>query len=318
MHQRALAKSLYQISASALGEMTIRILESANEHLPTIARLLNDEYRGSYEFIPFDEERVVAQIRKRNFKILVAEENGEILGLIGTRPEERSEEDIDWLAVRQGPDRRIIEDLLVKEVEKNVKSDTVSTAIDEGSSKIKDWTDRGYTLNPGWFRMSTQLSGPKQVPKVEEGIKLRSLRLEEEEELVALMNIGFGWERLERGVLEKWKSEDPPFREDWVQVAEIDERIVSAVVAKPDTDYNKYLHLKRGYLGPAATLPEFRNKQLASALTAQAMNLLLEKGMNSVRLGTSEQNLSSITLLRSLGFHVDIVRKILRKKLKNA
>jgi ribosomal protein S18 acetylase RimI-like enzyme len=317
MHQRALAKSLYQISASALGEMTIRILESANEHLPTIARLLNDEYRGSYEFIPFDEERVVAQIRKRNFKILVAEENGEILGLIGTRPEERSEEDIDWLAVRQGPNQRIIEDSLVNEVEKNVKSDTVSTAIDEGSSKIKDWTDRGYTLNPGWFRMSAQLSGPKQVPKVAEGIKLRSLRLEEEEELVVLMNVGFGWTRLEHGVLEKWKSEDPPFREDWVQVAEIDERIVSAVVAKPDTDYNKYLHLKRGYLGPAATLPEFRNKHLASALTAQAMNLLLEKGMNSVRLGTSEQNLSSITLLRSLGFHVDIIRKILRKKLKN-
>jgi ribosomal protein S18 acetylase RimI-like enzyme len=279
---------------------------------------LNDEYRGSYEFIPFDEERVVAQIRKRNFKILVAEENGEISGLIGTRPEERSEEDIDWLAVRQGPNRRIIENLLVNEVEKNVKSDTVSTAIDEGSSKIKDWTDRGYTLNPGWLRMSTQLTGPKQIPKVEEDIKLRSLGLEEEEELVILMNIGFGWERLERGVLEKWKSEDPSFREDWVQVAETDERIVSAVVAKPDTDYNKYLHLKRGYLGPAATLPEFRNKHLASALTAQAMNLLLEKGMNSVRLGTSEQNLSSITLLRSIGFHVDIVRKILRKKLKNA
>jgi ribosomal protein S18 acetylase RimI-like enzyme len=90
---------------------------------------------------------------------------------------------------------------------------------------------------------------------------------------------------------------------------------VSAVVAKPDTDYNRYLRLKRGYLGPAATLPEFRNKHLASALTVQAMNLLLEKGMNSVRLGTSEQNLSSISLLRSLGFHVDIVRKILRKKL---
>jgi hypothetical protein len=228
--------------------MTIRVLESASEHLPTIVRLLNDEYRSSYEFIPFDEERVVAQVRKRNFRILVAEENGEILGLIGTRPEERSEEDIDWLAVRQGPDRRIIEDLLVNEVEKNVKSDTVSTAIDEGSSKIKDWTDRGYTLNPGWLRMSTQLSGPRQVPKVGEGIKLRSLRFEEEEELVILMNIGFGWKRLERGVLEKWKSEDPPFSEDWVQVAEIDERIVSAVVAKPDTDYNKYLHLKRGYL----------------------------------------------------------------------
>jgi len=77
------------------------------------------------------------------------------------------------------------------------------------------------------------------------------------------------------------------------------------------------LHFKRGYLGPAATLPEFRNKHLASALTAKAMNFLFEKGMDSVRLGTSEQNISSITLLRNLGFQVDIVRKILRKELKS-
>jgi ribosomal protein S18 acetylase RimI-like enzyme len=78
------------------------------------------------------------------------------------------------------------------------------------------------------------------------------------------------------------------------------------------------MHLKMGYLGPAATVPEFRNKHLASALTARAMNFLFEKRMESVRLGTSEQNVSSIALLRSLGFQVDSVRKILRKKLKNA
>jgi ribosomal protein S18 acetylase RimI-like enzyme len=48
------------------------------------------------------------------------------------------------------------------------------------------------------------------------------------------------------------------------------------------------------------------------------MNFLFEKGMDSVRLGTSEQNVSSIALLQGLGFQVDIVRKILRKKLKTA
>jgi ribosomal protein S18 acetylase RimI-like enzyme len=88
-------------------------------------------------------------------------------------------------------------------------------------------------------------------------------------------------------------------------------------VAKPDTVSTKYLHLNRGYLGPAATLPEFRNKHLASALTACAMNFLFQKGMDSVRLGTSEQNVSSIALLRSLGFQVENVRKILHKKLKS-
>jgi len=295
----------------------IRVSEFENEHLPTVVRLLNDEYRGSHEFIPFDEERVLSQIRRRGIRVLVAEENGSVLGLIGTHLEERSEEDISWLAVRKGSDRRTVENMLVTTVERNVEGDSVITTVDEGSSRINDWINRGYDLNPGWLRMSAKLGRLKPLPKISEGFKLRSLRAGEEAKLVEAINTGFGWRRLELGVVANWKFENPPFSEDWVQVAESGERIVSAVVAKLDTDYNKYLHLKRGYLGPATTLPEFRNKHLASALTVQAMNFLFEKGMNSVRLGTSEQNISSITLLRTLGFRVDNVRKIMRKKLKN-
>ena len=165
--------------------------------------------------------------------------------------------------------------------------------------------------------MIAKLRGRIPVPEVEKGVTLRSLRPEEERKLVEAVNVGFGWQRLELGDLQKWKTEDPPFNEDWVQVAEAAGRIVSVVVAKPDSNSNKYLHRNMGYLGPAATLAEFRNKHLASALTACAMNLLFERGMDSVRLGTSEKNASSIALLRTLGFQVDNVRKILRKKLKS-
>jgi ribosomal protein S18 acetylase RimI-like enzyme len=295
----------------------IQVLEFATEHLPTVVRLLNDVYRRSYEFVPFDEERVLSQIRRRGIRILMAEENGSVLGLIGTHPEERSEEHISWLAVREGSDRKTVENRLVDAVERKAEGGTLITTVDEGSSRINDWINRGYDLNPGWLRMSAKLDRLKPIPKIAEDIKLRSLRVGEEGKLVEAINTGFGWRRLELGGVESWKSEDPPFSEDWVQVAETGERIVSAVVARPDTDYNKYLHLKRGYLGPATTLPEFRNKHLASALTAQAMTFLFEKGMNSVRLGTSEENISSIILLRTLGFQVDMVRKIMRKKLKN-
>jgi ribosomal protein S18 acetylase RimI-like enzyme len=298
--------------------MTIQISGFADKHLPSVVNLLNEEYRASYEFIPFDEERVLSQIRRRHLKILVAEEKDKVLGLIGTHSHENSEEDVSWLAARKGHSQRTIEDLLVSAIEKNPEFTAVTTMIDEGSPKIKDWINRGYTLQPGFQRMSAELDGLKPIPTVDEGIQLRSLRLNEEEKLVAVVNTGFGWQRLEPGDLEIWKSEDPPFSEDWVQAAEIGERIVSVVVAKPDTDCIKYLHVKRGYLGPATTLPEFRNKHLASALTARAMNFLFEKGMTSVRLGTSEQNVSSIALLKSLGFQVDIVRKTLRKKLKNS
>jgi ribosomal protein S18 acetylase RimI-like enzyme len=300
--------------------MTIQISELTNKHLPIAVRLLNEEYRNSYEFIPFDEERILSQIRQRGLKVLVAEENGDVLGLIGTHThaEEHLEEHVSWLAACEGHNQRAVENILVNEIEKDAKGGTVMTMIDEGSPRINDWINRGYALHPGFQRMSATLDGLKPIPELAEGAKLRSLRPDEEEKLVTAINAGFGWQRLELGVLETWKSEDPPFSEEWVQVAEIGQRIVSAVVAKPDTDYVEYLHLKRGHLGPAATLPEFRNKHLASALTARAMNFLFEKGMDSVRLGTSEQNVSSIALLRSLGFQVDIVRTILRKDLKNA
>jgi len=300
--------------------MTIQISGLTNKLLPTAVRLLNEEYSNSYGFIPFDEERILSQIRQRSLKVLVAKENSHVLGLIGTHThaEEHLEEHISWLAACKGHNQRAVENILINKIEKDAKGSAVMTMIDEGSPRTNDWINRGYVLEAGFQQMSAKLEGLKPIPEVTEGIKLRSLRPEEEEKLVTVMNTGFGWQRLKPGDLETWKSDDPPFTEDWVQVADTGERIVSAVVARPDTDYIKHLHLKRGHLGPAATLPEFRNKHLASALTARAMNFLFEKGMDSVTLGTSEQNVSSIALLRGLGFQVNAIRKILRKRLKNA
>ena len=304
--------------ASAEKNMTVQITEFAKKHLPAIVSLLNDEYREDDEFIPFDEERVQSEIRNRHLRLLVAEENGKVLGLIGTHSHENSEEHVTWLAASKGQNQKAIEKMLVDALEKNAEISAVLIMIDEGSPIIADWAIRGYTLQPGFQRMSAKLDGLRPVPKVGEDIKLRSLRADEEEQFVDAVNRGFGWKRLQRGDLENWKTEDPPFTEEWVQIAEANGKIVSTVGAKPDADAMKHLHLNRGYLGPAATLPEFRNKHLASALTARAMNFLFEKGMNSVILGTSEQNVSSIALLRGLGFQVENVRKILRKELGNA
>ena len=304
--------------ASAERNMTVQITEFAKKHLPAIVSLLNDEYIDDDEFFPFDEERVQSEIRNRRLRLLVAEENGEVLGLIGTHTHENSEEHVTWLAASKGQNQKAIEKMLVDALEKNAEISAVLIMIDEGNPRIADWAIRGYTLQPGFQRMSAKLDGLRPIPKVGEDIKLRSLRADEEEQFVEAVNRGFGWKRLQRGDLENWKIEDPPFTEEWVQIAEAYGRIVSTVGAKPDTDAMKHLHLNRGYLGPAATLPEFRNKHLASALTTRAMNFLFEKGMNSVILGTSEQNVSSIALLRGLGFQVENVRKILRKELKNA
>src|SRR4030067_3377591 len=194
--------------------MTFQIIGFANRHLPAIARLLNDEYRHSFEFIPFDEERILCQIRRRDLRILVAEENDEVIGLIGTHSHENSEEDITWLTASIRHDQKTVEELLLKELESVVKADTISTMIDEGSPKIIDWINRGYLLRPGFQRMSAKLDGSLPVPRVKENIELRSLRMNEEEQLIEAVNKGFGWKRLERGDLETWKSEDSPFTEE--------------------------------------------------------------------------------------------------------
>lgn len=295
--------------------MTVKISSLDRKHLPFLAELMNEEYESSPEFIPFDEERLLSEIQRRRITVLVAEDDERVVGFIGTHSDDRGE-DIHWLATGKGPEGKVVMDLLVNEVERNAEGDSLMRMIDEGSPEIKEWESRGYVLEPGFQRMTAELRSLTRVPEVDKDIRLRTLRPDEEAKFVETVNAGFGWERLELGDLERWKAEDPPFDEEWVQVAEAAGKIVSVVVAKPDTDYNKYLHCRMGYLGPATTLPEFRNKHLASALTARAMNLLFEKGMNMVRLGTSEKNVSSIALLRSLGFHVENVRKILRKKLK--
>jgi ribosomal protein S18 acetylase RimI-like enzyme len=296
--------------------MSVKISSLERKQVPFLAKLMNDEYEGSPEFIPFDEERFLSEIQRRRITVLVAEDDGRPVGFIGTHSDDRGE-DIHWLATSKGPEGKAVKDMLVNEAERNAEGDTLMRMIDESNPEIKEWENRGYALEPGFQRMTAELRGPTRVPEVDEDIRLRTLKPGEEAAFVEAVNAGFGWERLEIGDLERWKAEDPPFDEKWVQVAEAKGKIVSVVVAKPDTDCNKYLHRRMGYMGPATTLPEFRNKHLASALTARAMNLLFEKDMNTVRLGTSEKNVSSIALLRSLGFHVENVRKILRKKLKD-
>jgi ribosomal protein S18 acetylase RimI-like enzyme len=296
--------------------MNVKISSLDRKHLPFVAELMNEEYEGSPEFIPFDEERILSEIRRRDIVVQVAEDDGLVVGVVGTHVDDRGE-DIHWLAARKGPQRKVVRDMLVREAERNATGDSIMTMTDEGNPEIKEWESRGYVLEPGFQRMTAELRGMTRVPEVDGEIVLRTLRSDEEAEFVEAVNAGFGWERLKLGDLQTWKTEDPPFDEGWVQVAEADARIVSVVVAKPDTNFNKYMHRRMGYLGPAMTLPEFRNEHLASALTARAMNLLYEKGMDTVRLGTNEKNVSSIALLTSLGFHVENRRKILRKKLKD-
>jgi ribosomal protein S18 acetylase RimI-like enzyme len=294
--------------------MVVRIRSFADKDLSSLVHLLNETRRGSYEFVPFDEKKLHSQIREWGLKILVAEEGGEVLGSAAYNNGHWGEE-IEWLAVSEIPDRKPMENLLVRNIEGYVKGETVFTVVDAGSPKIDEWAERGYRPDGGLYHMVAGLDGSRRLPKVPEDVTIRCLKPKEEKEFVAVVNAGFGWERLKLGVIQEWNSACPSFNEEWIHAAELDNKIVSIVVSRPDVEYNNFFSGKRGWLGPATTLPEHRGKNLASALTCRAMNFLFEKGMDSAALFTAEQNVRSMTLLRKLGFRTSHHWKFVRKHL---
>jgi len=295
--------------------MTTQIRNFADADVSRIVDLLNETYRNSYEFVPFNADSLRSRVREGKLKILVSIEKDEILGSAAYHDGYWGEE-IEWLVVPECPNKKLVEDTLLREAEKYVTKGAVFTVVDDGSPQIAEWAERGYRLEGGLYHLTVRINGLKPLPKVPEGILLRSLRPQEERALVEAVNAGFDWERLKVGAIQEWKDECPPFDEEWVHVAEHDNKIVSVVASKPDVQYNKFFGGNRGYLGPATTLQEYRGKNLASALTVRAMNLLFEKGMASAALHTTEQNTASIALLRKLGFEVGHHWRFMRKNLQ--
>jgi ribosomal protein S18 acetylase RimI-like enzyme len=294
--------------------MTVQIRSFTDKNLPSLVKLLNETRKESYEFVPVNEEKLRSRIKEWDLKILVAEEEGEIIGSVAYNNGHWGEE-IEWLCVRESLNRKHLENLLVREIEKHVKGEKIFTVVDAESPKINEWTERGYKPEGGLCHMVARLDGSKPLPKVPKGTIISSLKPEEEKDFVEAVNAGFNRERLKQGVVQRWKSECPPFSEELIHVARLNDKIVSVVVSRPDVKHNKFFGGKRGYLGPAATLSQHRGKNLASALTRRAMNALFEKGMSSVALYTTEQNVPSVTLLRRLGFKIGHRWKFMHKKL---
>jgi len=294
--------------------MTAQIQSFTDKNLSSLVKLLNEARRESYEFIPINEEKLRSRIKEWDLEVLVVEEEGEIIGSVAYNNGHWGEE-IEWLCVRENPNRKYLENLLVREIEKHVKGEKIFTVVDAESLKINEWTERGYKPEGGLCHMIARLDGLKPLPKVPEGTIISSLKTEEEKDFVEAVNAGFNHERLKQGVVQRWKSECPPFSEELIHIAKLDSKIVSVVVSRPDTKHNEFFGGKRGYLGPAATLSKYRGKNLASALTRRAMNALFEKGMNFVALYTTEQNVPSVTLLRRLDFKIGYHWKFMHKNL---
>ncbi len=283
--------------------------------LPELVQLVNKVCESSYEFIPCTAEKLREELQDAQAVWIAIDEHGQVRGLARLHREWYGEE--ITLCVLPGPEHHKTQELLLSAIEQEVQGEEVSTVIDSANQEQLDFfISQGYQSESSFYQLIAELNEPQLIPPLPEGYFLRSLRPDEEEAFVQLVNTAYEGERLQRGALTRWQTEDPAFSAEWVHVAEYEGRLVAAVVARTDREYNLYYHAKRGYLGPAATLPEHQGKGLAKALTVRAMNFFRERGLEQVSLYTWEGNPAALRVTHSLGFRISHQWKILTKPIK--
>lgn len=283
--------------------------------IPELVSLLNEDHRGSYEFIPRTEEDVRARLAGASCILPAVDEQDRIAGFAYLRQ--------DWygetlaFSVRPGVSQEEVADHLLPVIEPENKTGRVSTSIEpQDQARLALFTARGYTKESSLYQLVAQLDRPRPLPQVPPAYLIRSLRPDEEDLLIGLANAAYQGERLRPGIVARWAEEDAAFGPDWVQVAEYDGQLVALVVARSDKAYNEHYHARRGYLGPAGTLPTHRGSNLGKALTTQAMNVLRAQGMQTACLHTWDGNPSALAVTRSLGFQLDHEWIILRKTVR--
>jgi ribosomal protein S18 acetylase RimI-like enzyme len=276
--------------------------------------LFNSCYANTYEFAPYTPKSFRKFVLENDANVLVAREGPGIKGAAITFAGAWGNR-IDMVATVKGRNASKIADFLIPQIESRFSGEKLYTTLNADSPALKDWKRRGYSPDTVWCHMVAALKGLEPIPPYRGGATLRSLGPGEEVELIDMTNRAFGFKRLSKGCIQRWKDRYLGFSQEWVQVAEVGGRIVSVVVATPDSEFNEDFGARRGLLGPAATLPEYKGMGLATSLTRRAMNLLFQKGMDSVNLYTSETNAPSLKLLQRLGFQIKSRRVRLVKQL---
>ena len=253
--------------------------------LPKLVSLLNEAEAKSYEFIPYSEQSLQAELKEAKSVLMACDERNRISGLAYLHEEWYGE--TVTLHLRSGTGQWEVGDVLLSSLEPLSKTGSLSTSVDPfDRERLSFFRRKGYRPESSLYQLTADLGRRRRRPHLPEGCVLRNLRTDEEERLIELANTAYDGVRLRPGILARWHAQDPNFGTDWVQVVECEEQLVATVVARSDGEYNNYFQANRGYLGPAATLPSYRGKGLSQALTAEAMNCLRERGMQTVCLHT--------------------------------
>lgn len=282
--------------------------------IPELASLVNESDRACYEFIPHTEEALKARLKGASYVVLALDEQDRVHGLAYLSQ--------DWwgetvtLHTPLQPQRPETISSLLSGVEPQSQTGSLTALVDATEHELLAlFAASGYQTQSTSYHMVAELDRSRLLPQVPEGYVMRNLRPHEEQALIRLANTAYRTQRLQPGILTKWRTEDFAFNLDCVKVAQHETDLVAVVVARSDDEYNRYYHARRGYLGPAATLPAHSGKGLSKALTAAAMNSLRDRGMHTVCLHTWQTNQPALAVTQGLGFRPAHKWAVLHKRL---
>jgi mycothiol synthase len=176
----------------------------------------------------------------------------------------------------------------------------------EDTQRVALLERRGFTRLPGALHLRRTLDLSVPAPVLPPGFTIRPSRgAAEAKAWVRLHRQAHGTEYM---TIERRLSiigvddYDPAL--DLVAVAP-DGRLAAYCVATISHSQNALTGRVDGYTDPVATHPDFQRRGLCRALLYATMRLLQERGVETVRLGTSRENLAMQGAAASAGFQVE-------------
>jgi len=290
----------------------VQIRKALSDDIDAMIQLANGFYRDTYEFTGFSNSDFV--LGKNDNFALVAMSDGSCVGCVMVESPSTfasDEAEITILAV-SGVGKRSVEELLIEAAEKNVGTAHVSFWVGKDDDRIGWLLSRGYLAEPGYSHFVADLAKLPEKPPVQ-NVQVRSMKLSEENEVIRVVNAAFGKARLTQEAIDRWRRDDPLFTEDWILVAVSNGEIVGVTCMRQDLHYNKVFRKRRGYMGPAATLPNYRTRGINKAINWYGLRFLKDRGMSEAALYTAENNLPVLKLVSSLGYEYRYTWKRFKK-----
>jgi len=172
---------------------------------------------------------------------------------------------------------------------------------DDYSARLSFLKQHGFCqTDESTVRMARDLAEAIPVPQLPQGFQIRIVKgVREAETIASLHRAAFGTDYMttaKRLAIMNTSDYDPT---------------LDLVVVAPDGMLAAYCTcslnplVRAGSADTVATHPRFRRLGLARALLLTALKLLKERGMKSVSLGTSGENIPLQKAAASIGFHVD-------------